>query len=53
MKSYISNAFREPKEIIEIVNAADDLGYDGVASGSRINLRRWPRRIPTPHGEPR
>jgi probable F420-dependent oxidoreductase len=30
MKYYISTAFRETKEIIEIVKAADDLGYDGV-----------------------
>ncbi len=30
MKYYISTAFRETKEIIEIAKAADDLGYDGV-----------------------
>ena len=30
MKFYISLAFRETKEAIEIAKAADDLGYDGV-----------------------
>ncbi len=30
MKFYISVAFRETKEAIEIAKAADDLGYDGV-----------------------
>ncbi|HEX3289110.1 MAG TPA: TIGR03619 family F420-dependent LLM class oxidoreductase [Mycobacterium sp.] len=30
MKFYISIAFRETKEAIEIAKAADDLGYDGV-----------------------
>ena len=30
MKFYVSIAFREPKEAIEIAKAADDLGYDGI-----------------------
>lgn len=30
MKFYISIAFRETKEAIEIARAADDLGYDGI-----------------------
>ena len=30
MKFYVSIAFRETKEAIEIARAADDLGYDGV-----------------------
>ena len=30
MKFYVSLAFREPKEAIEIAKAADDLGYEGV-----------------------
>jgi probable F420-dependent oxidoreductase len=30
MKFYISVAFRETKEAIEIAKAADDLGYDGI-----------------------
>ncbi len=30
MKFYVSTAFRETKEAIEIAKAADDLGYDGV-----------------------
>jgi probable F420-dependent oxidoreductase len=30
MKFYISIAFRETKEAIEIAKAADDLGYDGI-----------------------
>ena len=30
MKFYISLAFRETKEAIEIAKAADDLGYDGI-----------------------
>ncbi len=30
MKFYVSTAFRELKEAVEIAKAADDLGYDGV-----------------------
>ena len=30
MKFYVSIAFRETKEAIEIAKAADDLGYDGI-----------------------
>ena len=30
MKFYVSTAFRETKEAVEIAKAADDLGYDGV-----------------------
>ena len=30
MKFYVSIAFRETKEAVEIARAADDLGYDGV-----------------------
>ena len=30
MKFYISPAFLETKEIVEITKAADDLGYDGL-----------------------
>ena len=30
MKYYISTAFRETREIVEIAKAADDLGYNGV-----------------------
>lgn len=30
MKFYVSLAFREPKEALEIARAADDLGYEGV-----------------------
>ena len=30
MKFYISPAFVETNEIIEIAKAADDLGYDGL-----------------------
>ena len=57
MKFYISTAFRETKEAVEIAKAADDLGYDGVGIPDHIiNLeklntpypytrdgeRRWP-----------
>ena len=30
MKFYVSTAFRETKEAVEIAKAADDLGYDGM-----------------------
>ena len=58
MKFYVSTAFRETKEAVEIAKAADDLGYDGVGIPDHIiNLeklntpypytrdgeRRWPR----------
>jgi alkanesulfonate monooxygenase SsuD/methylene tetrahydromethanopterin reductase-like flavin-dependent oxidoreductase (luciferase family) len=36
MKFYISTAFRETKEAIEIAKAADDLGYDGVGIPDHI-----------------
>ena len=31
MKFYVSSAFLDTREIIEIARAADDLGYDGIA----------------------
>ena len=31
MKFYVSSAFLEATEIIEIARAADDLGYEGMA----------------------
>ena len=36
MKFYVSIAFRESKEAIEIAKAADDLGYDGVGIPDHI-----------------
>ena len=36
MKFYISTAFRETKEAVEIAKAADDLGYDGVGIPDHI-----------------
>ncbi|MBY0390900.1 MAG: LLM class F420-dependent oxidoreductase, partial [Mycobacterium pseudokansasii] len=30
MKFYISSAFLQTAEIVEIAKAADDLGYDGI-----------------------
>ncbi len=36
MKLYISTAFRETKEAVEIAKAADDLGYDGVGIPDHI-----------------
>lgn len=30
MKFYVSTGFLDTKEVVEIVRAADDLGYDGV-----------------------
>ncbi len=36
MKFYISTAFRETKEAVEIAKAADDLGYDGVGVPDHI-----------------
>lgn len=32
MKFYVSVAFLETREIVEIAKAADDLGYEGSAS---------------------
>ena len=31
MKFYVSSAFLEATEIVEIARAADDLGYEGMA----------------------
>ncbi|RDH75930.1 TIGR03619 family F420-dependent LLM class oxidoreductase [Mycolicibacterium moriokaense] len=36
MKFYVSTAFRELKEAVEIARAADDLGYDGVGIPDHI-----------------
>lgn len=36
MKFYISTAFRETKEAVDIAKAADDLGYDGVGIPDHI-----------------
>ncbi len=63
MKFYVSTAFRELKEAVEIAKAADDLGYDGVGIPDHIiNLetlstpypytrdgkRRWEEFTPWP-----
>jgi probable F420-dependent oxidoreductase len=63
MKFYVSTAFRELKEAVEITKAADDLGYDGVGIPDHIiNLetlstpypytrdgkRRWEEFTPWP-----
>ena len=55
MKFYISTAFRETKEIIEIAKAADDLGYDGVGIPDHvINLETLATPYPyTSDGERR
>ena len=40
MKFYVSTAFRETKEAIEIAKAADDLGYSGVGIPDHVvNLK--------------
>jgi len=31
MKFYVSSAFLDTKEIVEVAKVADDLGYDGMA----------------------
>lgn len=36
MKFYISSAFLDTREIIEVAKAADDLGYDGIAIPDHI-----------------
>ncbi len=36
MKFYVSSAFLDTREIIEIAKAADDLGYDGIAIPDHI-----------------
>ena len=36
MKFYVSTAFRDLKEAVEIAKAADDLGYDGVGIPDHI-----------------
>ena len=54
MKYYISTAFRETKEIIEIVKAADDLGYDGVGIPDHvINLETLSTPYPYTRNEQR
>ena len=57
MKFYVSSAFLDTREIVEVAKAADDLGYDGLGIPDHIvNLetlktpypytkdgqRRWP-----------
>ena len=55
MKFYISTAFRETKEAVEIAKAADDLGYDGVGIPDHIvNLETLATQYPyTRDGERR
>jgi hypothetical protein len=36
MKFYISSAFRNTREIVEIAKVADDLGYDGMGIPDHI-----------------
>ncbi len=36
MKYYISSAFLNTREIVEVAKAADDLGYDGIGIPDHI-----------------
>ncbi len=36
MKFYVSSAFLDTREIVEVAKAADDLGYDGMAIPDHI-----------------
>ena len=38
MRFYISTAFLDTREAVEVARAADELGYDGMASRITINL---------------
>ena len=55
MKFYVSTAFRELKESVEIAKAADDLGYDGVGIPDHVvNLETLATLYPyTPDGKRR
>ena len=50
MKFYVSTAFRELKEAVEIAKAADDLGYDGVGIPDHVvNLETLATPYPYTH----
>lgn len=50
MKVYVSTAFRELKEAVEIAKAADDLGYDGVGIADHVvNLETLATPYPYTH----
>lgn len=55
MKFYVSSAFLEAGEIVEIAKAADDLGYEGMAIPDHVvNLETLSTPYPyTPDGERR
>ena len=36
MKFYISSAFLNTREIVEVAKAADDLGYDGIGAPDHV-----------------
>ena len=49
MKFYVSTAFLDTREVVEIAKAADDLGYDGMGIPDHvINLETLRRRTRTP-----
>lgn len=49
MKYYISTAFLETREIIDVAKAADELGYDGVGIPDHVvNLETLQTPTPTP-----
>lgn len=50
MRVYVSTAFRELKEAVEIAKAADDLGYDGVGIADHVvNLETLATPYPYTH----
>lgn len=50
MKFYVSSAFLDTREIVEIAKAADDLGYDGMGTPDHVvNLET----LGTPYPYPR
>jgi alkanesulfonate monooxygenase SsuD/methylene tetrahydromethanopterin reductase-like flavin-dependent oxidoreductase (luciferase family) len=51
MKFYISPAFLETGEIVEIAKAADDLGYDGIGIPDHVvNLDALGHAVPVHKG---
>ena len=40
MKFYVSTAFLDTEEVVEIAKAADDLGYDGMGIPDHVDQPR-------------
>ena len=51
MKFYVSSAFLDTREIVEVAKAADDLGYDGIGIPDHIvNLESLEHPVPLHQG---